>query len=62
MKRLNRTSGRPVILGCEWRDAKHRAGSLEGCTAEMLQRGRRPSRAAGEAATSGDNGFAVARG
>jgi hypothetical protein len=26
---------RPVILRCEWRDAKHRAGSLEGCTAEL---------------------------
>jgi len=31
----------------------HRAGSLEGCTAPLLQPGRRPSRAAEEAATSG---------
>ncbi|QFI76012.1 hypothetical protein F8237_28595 [Bradyrhizobium betae] len=50
-----------VILSCEWRDAKHRAGSLEGRTAEM-QPGRRPSRLAEEASTSSDNGYAVARG
>jgi len=41
-----------VILRCEWRDAMHRAGSLEGCTAPM-QPGRRPSRLAEEASTSG---------
>jgi hypothetical protein len=39
----------------------HRKPSLEGCTAQM-QRGRRPSRVAEEAATSSDNRFAVARG
>ncbi|QFI73382.1 hypothetical protein F8237_13840 [Bradyrhizobium betae] len=42
--------------GCRWRyewcDAEHRAGSLEGCTAGM-QPGRRPSRLAEEANTSG---------
>ncbi len=40
----------------------HGVQSLEGCTAPVLQKGRRPSRAAEEAATSSDNRFAVARG
>ena len=30
----------PVILRCEWRDAQHRAGSLEGWTARMRRHAR----------------------
>ncbi|TYL87865.1 hypothetical protein FXB40_39720 [Bradyrhizobium rifense] len=50
-----------VILRCAWRDAQHRAGSLEGCTATLREWGRRPSRAAEEAATVRGDGDGITR-
>ncbi|TYL90344.1 hypothetical protein FXB40_32325 [Bradyrhizobium rifense] len=51
-RRCNEGIGCPVILRCESWDATRPMRSLEGCTAP-IEPGRRPSRLAEEASTSG---------